>query len=52
VKAVFLAGGFWQSMDTSRDKHVLEAHWASEQAPWKIWSDDPDPNVAVWRRTA
>jgi glucose-1-phosphate cytidylyltransferase len=44
--------GFWQSMDTLRDKHVLDAHWASGQAPWKIWSDDPDQNVAVWRRTA
>ncbi|MFT3691041.1 glucose-1-phosphate cytidylyltransferase [Paenirhodobacter sp.] len=31
--------GFWQSMDTLRDKHVLEAAWASGAAPWKIWRD-------------
>jgi glucose-1-phosphate cytidylyltransferase len=30
--------GFWQPMDTLRDKHVLEDLWDSEQAPWKVWS--------------
>ena len=29
--------GFWQPMDTLRDKHVLEELWASGQAPWKKW---------------
>jgi glucose-1-phosphate cytidylyltransferase len=29
--------GFWQPMDTLRDKTQLEGLWASEQAPWKIW---------------
>lgn len=29
--------GFWQPMDTLRDRQSLEAHWASGQAPWKIW---------------
>ena len=29
--------GFWQPMDTLRDKHVLEEMWASGQAPWKRW---------------
>ncbi|MDX7991991.1 glucose-1-phosphate cytidylyltransferase [Xenorhabdus littoralis] len=29
--------GFWQPMDTLRDKHYLEALWSKEQAPWKIW---------------
>ena len=29
--------GFWQPMDSLRDKHVLEDLWASGQAPWKIW---------------
>jgi glucose-1-phosphate cytidylyltransferase len=29
--------GFWQPMDTLRDKTYLEALWASGQAPWKIW---------------
>jgi glucose-1-phosphate cytidylyltransferase len=29
--------GFWQPMDTLRDKRQLEALWASGAAPWKIW---------------
>lgn len=29
--------GFWQPMDTLRDKNLLEELWASGQAPWKIW---------------
>ena len=30
--------GFWQPMDTLRDKHLLEELWASGKAPWKVWS--------------
>ena len=29
--------GFWQCMDTLRDKYVLEKLWDSGEAPWKIW---------------
>lgn len=29
--------GFWQPMDTLRDKVFLEALWQSGQAPWKVW---------------
>jgi glucose-1-phosphate cytidylyltransferase len=29
--------GFWQPMDTLRDKLLLEHLWQSNQAPWKIW---------------
>ena len=29
--------GFWQPMDTLRDRSRLEELWASGQAPWKIW---------------
>jgi glucose-1-phosphate cytidylyltransferase len=29
--------GFWQCMDTLRDKRQLEAAWKSGDAPWKIW---------------
>ena len=29
--------GFWQAMDTLRDKHSLEQLWASGKAPWKLW---------------
>lgn len=29
--------GFWQPMDTLRDKIKLEELWSSNQAPWKLW---------------
>lgn len=29
--------GFWQPMDTLRDKHLLENLWDSNEAPWKTW---------------
>lgn len=30
-------GGFWQPMDTLRDKHYLEELWQKGKAPWKVW---------------
>ena len=30
-------GGFWQPMDTLRDKNHLEQLWAQGKAPWKVW---------------
>jgi glucose-1-phosphate cytidylyltransferase len=30
--------GFWQPMDTLRDKNLLESLWDSGKAPWKAWS--------------
>lgn len=30
--------GFWQPMDTLRDKNMLEELWVSGQAPWKVWA--------------
>ncbi|MDB4035270.1 glucose-1-phosphate cytidylyltransferase [Pseudomonadales bacterium] len=32
--------GFWQPMDTLRDKNLLESLWTSGNAPWKVWSDN------------
>lgn len=29
--------GFWQCMDTQRDKQMLEDLWNSGKAPWKVW---------------
>ncbi len=29
--------GFWQPMDTLRDKNHLEELWMKGKAPWKIW---------------
>lgn len=31
--------GFWQCMDTLRDKRLLESLWQEERAPWKVWSE-------------
>jgi glucose-1-phosphate cytidylyltransferase len=31
--------GFWQCMDTMRDKEKLEKLWSMGQAPWKVWDD-------------
>lgn len=36
--AAFEHAGFWQPMDTLRDKNHLEELWASGKAPWKTWS--------------
>jgi glucose-1-phosphate cytidylyltransferase len=33
----FSHSGFWQPMDTLRDKNYLEGLWESGQAPWKSW---------------
>ncbi len=30
--------GFWQCMDTAREKETLEKMWKSGQAPWKVWN--------------
>lgn len=36
--SAFFHTGFWQPMDTLRDKTKLEELWQTGQAPWKIWS--------------
>jgi glucose-1-phosphate cytidylyltransferase len=36
--AAYQHDGFWQPMDTLRDKVLLESLWQSGQAPWKVWS--------------
>ncbi|HUW75515.1 MAG TPA: sugar phosphate nucleotidyltransferase, partial [Gallionella sp.] len=35
--AAFHHQGFWQPMDTLRDKMHLEELWQSGKAPWKVW---------------
>lgn len=35
--AAYKHAGFWQCMDTVREKEALEKLWNSGQAPWKIW---------------
>jgi len=35
--AAYRHNGYWQNMDTLRDKNLLEELWQSAKAPWKIW---------------
>ena len=35
--SAFQHHGFWQPMDTLRDKNLLDSLWQSGQAPWKVW---------------
>ncbi len=35
--AAYQHSGFWQPMDTLREKVYLEELWASGKAPWKVW---------------
>lgn len=36
--AAYRHAGFWQPMDTMRDKLHLEELWATGQIPWKVWA--------------
>jgi glucose-1-phosphate cytidylyltransferase len=33
----FIHNGFWQPMDTLREKQLLEELWETGKAPWKVW---------------
>ena len=35
--AAYRHSGFWQPMDTLRDKHLLEDLWSHGKAPWRQW---------------
>jgi glucose-1-phosphate cytidylyltransferase len=35
--SAFCHEGFWQPMDTLRDKNALESLWSSGNPPWKVW---------------
>jgi glucose-1-phosphate cytidylyltransferase len=35
--AAYRHRGYWQNMDTLRDKVLLEEQWATGAAPWKVW---------------
>jgi glucose-1-phosphate cytidylyltransferase len=37
--AAYRHDGFWQCMDTLRDKRLLESLWVSGSPPWKLWRD-------------
>jgi glucose-1-phosphate cytidylyltransferase len=44
----FKHDGFWQAMDTLRDKNVIEDFWNSENTPWKVW-DEPKSQMSKIR---
>jgi glucose-1-phosphate cytidylyltransferase len=35
--SAYMHKGFWQPMDTLREKNLLESLWQSGDAPWKLW---------------
>ena len=34
---IYKHSGYWQCMDTQRDRYFLETHWNNGSAPWKVW---------------
>lgn len=38
--------GYWQCMDTLRDKKRLQRLWDSGEAPWKIWEEEKDASIS------
>jgi glucose-1-phosphate cytidylyltransferase len=37
--AAYRHEGFWQCMDTLREKNLLENYWQNGDAPWKVWDE-------------
>jgi glucose-1-phosphate cytidylyltransferase len=37
--AAYKHRGYWQNLDTLRDKAVLESQWASGNPPWRVWTE-------------
>ena len=35
----YMHKGFWQCMDTKREKDILEKYLETGNAPWKVWND-------------
>jgi glucose-1-phosphate cytidylyltransferase len=35
--AAYRHRGYWQNMDSLRDKNLLEELWENENPPWKVW---------------
>jgi glucose-1-phosphate cytidylyltransferase len=48
--SAFRHPGFWQPMDTLRDRQVLEELWASGNAPWHVWADGAARQSATERK--
>ena len=41
--AAYRHTGFWQCMDTIRDKQFLETLWQNDRPPWRVWQDREAP---------
>lgn len=37
--SAYVHTGFWQCMDTMREREILESYWNSGEAPWKNWEE-------------
>lgn len=36
----YMHKGFWQCMDTKRERDMLVKMWENDKAPWKVWNDE------------
>jgi glucose-1-phosphate cytidylyltransferase len=43
--AVYRHRGYWQNMDTLRDKAILQSQWDSGNPPWRVWDRPPAPEI-------
>jgi CDP-glucose 4,6-dehydratase len=44
--AAYRHDGFWQCMDTLRDKNLLERLWEQKRAPWAVWEDSASASAS------
>ncbi len=42
--SAFRHNGFWQPMDTLRDRNMLEELWQASKAPWRLWNKNSTPS--------
>jgi glucose-1-phosphate cytidylyltransferase len=50
--AVYHHRGYWQNMDTLRDKTILQELWDSGKAPWCVWRESRSANASASIQTA
>ena len=47
--ACYRHDGFWEAMDTMRDRDHLERLWSSGGAPWRVWAMSASYDPDFWR---
>ena len=50
--AAYQHEGFWQCMDTLREKHYLERLWQTGESPWRTWDQDASALTIPFRSKA